>query len=84
MRVWLCASGWKPSIVELLSDRSGQLSAKLWDGMDSFSAFAVDDVVKIRGRIGEYQGRLEITIDKVRKATQDEIDQRDFLPGDAL
>jgi 3'-5' exoribonuclease len=65
----------------ILSDRSGQLAAKLWDGVEAVSEVAVDDIVKVRGRIGEYQGRLEITIEKMRKAQQDEVDLSDFLPA---
>jgi 3'-5' exoribonuclease len=65
----------------ICSDRSGQLSAKLWDGVEMAGEITVDDIVKVRGRLGEYQGRLEITIDKIRKAKNEEVDLQDFLPA---
>jgi 3'-5' exoribonuclease len=65
----------------ILADRSGQLQANMWDNVsDSLDAFEQDDFVKVKGVIHKYNGRWQITIHKVRKLQESEIDYSDYLP----
>jgi 3'-5' exoribonuclease len=47
------------------------------DGADDFAA---GDVVRLRGQVSRYQDKLQITIDKIRKAESAEYDLGDFVP----
>jgi 3'-5' exoribonuclease len=65
----------------VLADRSGQLQANMWDNVnDALSAFEQDDFVKIKGVIHKYNGRWQMTVHKVRKLGDSEIDHSDYLP----
>jgi len=65
----------------ILSDRSGQLQANMWDNVnDAISAFDQDDFVKAKGVIHKYNGRWQLTIHKMRKLGEAEIDYADYLP----
>jgi len=65
----------------ILADRSGQLQANMWDNVnDTISAFDQDDFVKVKGVIHKYNGRWQLTIHKMRKLGDGEIDYADYLP----
>ena len=62
-------------------DRSGQIEAKMWDNVeDAIDAFDQDDFIKIKGLINKYKDRFQITIHKLRKLGDAEIDFADYLP----
>ncbi len=64
-----------------LADRSGQLQANMWDNVaDTLDAFDQDDFVKVKGVIHKYNGRWQLTIHKLRKLGDSEIDYSDYLP----
>ena len=65
----------------MLADRSGQIQANMWDNVnDAISAFDQDDFVKAKGVIHKYNGRWQLTIHKMRKLGEAEIDYADYLP----
>ena len=65
----------------ILADRSGQLQANMWDNVnDAISSFDQDDFVKVKGVIHKYNGRWQLTIHKMRKLGDSEIDYADYLP----
>jgi len=65
----------------VLADRSGQLQANMWDNVgDSISAFDQDDFIKVKGILHKYNGRWQMTIHKIRKLGDTEIDYADYLP----
>ncbi len=65
----------------LLADRSGQIQANMWDNVnDTISTFDQDDFVKVKGVIHKYSGRWQLTIHKMRKLGDSEIDYADYLP----
>ncbi len=64
-----------------LADRSGQIQANMWDNVaDTLDAFEQDDFVKVKGMIHKYNGRWQLTIHKLRKLADTEIDYCDYLP----
>jgi 3'-5' exoribonuclease len=74
----------EPYLSLRLSDRSGQLEAKMWDGVaDVASSFERDDVIKVQGIVQLYRDRLQMTVQKLRPAQQDEIEIGDYLPQTA-
>jgi 3'-5' exoribonuclease len=65
----------------VLADRSGQLQANMWDNVaDTLDAFEQDDFVKVKGVVHKYNGRWQLTIHKLRKLEDAEIDYSDYLP----
>jgi len=65
----------------VLADRSGQLQANMWDNVnDAISAFEQDDFVKVKGVVHKYNGRWQLTVHKMRKLGESEIDYSDYLP----
>jgi len=64
-----------------LADRSGQLQANMWDNVaDAIDAFEQDDFVKVKGVIHKYNGRWQLTLHKVRRLGEQEIDYTDYIP----
>ncbi len=70
-----------PYLALTLCDRTGQIDAKMWDNVaDVISEFDQDDFVKIRGLINKYNGRFQVTIYKLRRMGESEVDFADYLP----
>ncbi len=69
-----------PYFALTLADSSGQIECRMWDPGDA-GEFAQGDVVKIQGQVSRYQGRLQITVDKLRKAAAREYAAADFVPA---
>ncbi len=64
-----------------LADRSGQLQANMWDNVtEAIDAFEQDDFVKVKGAVHKYNGRWQLTLHKVRKLGESEIDYSDYIP----
>jgi 3'-5' exoribonuclease len=71
----------EPYLALTLSDRTGQIEAKMWDNVaDAISTFDQDDFVKVRGLINKYNSRFQLTIYKIRPAGESEVDFEDYLP----
>lgn len=70
-----------PYLALTLGDRTGQIEAKMWDNVDeALDAFEQDDFLKIKGLINKYKNRFQLTIHKLRKLGDSEIDFSDYLP----
>lgn len=64
-----------------LGDRTGSISAKMWDNFEVIAkTFERDDVIRIRGRVKLYNGSKELTLDQIIPAAEREYDLGDFLP----
>jgi len=71
----------EPYIAVTLGDRTGQIEAKMWDNVDEvLDAFDQDDFIKVKGLINKYKNRFQLTIHKLRKLGESEIDFADYLP----
>ena len=71
----------EPYLALTLGDRSGQLEAKMWDNVDGvLEAFEQDDFLKVKGLINRYKQRFQLTIHKLRKLGESEIEFSDYLP----
>jgi 3'-5' exoribonuclease len=66
----------------LLADRTGELDAKMWDNCaDVLDAFDRDDFVKVKGLIQVFHNRPQLTIHKMRRMDDSEIDFVDYFPS---
>lgn len=71
----------EPYLALTLGDRSGQVEAKMWDNVEEvLEAFEQDDFLKVKGLINKYKQRFQLTIHKLRKLGDSEIDFADYLP----
>jgi 3'-5' exoribonuclease len=71
----------EPYLALILADRSGQLEGKMWDNVEEFLAvFEQDDFLKVKGLINKYKNRFQMTIHKLRRMEEAEIDFTDYLP----
>jgi len=65
----------------ILADRSGQLQANMWDNVaDALDTFEQDDFVKVKGVVHKYNGRWQLTVHKVRRLEEQEIEYSDYIP----
>ena len=68
-----------------LGDRTGQLECRMWDNFaDSAGEFEQGSIVKIRGEVSRYNGRFQLSLDKIRRAADEEIELADYLPRTAF
>jgi 3'-5' exoribonuclease len=63
-----------------LADRTGQIEARMWEIADA-GEFVQGDVVKIRGQVCRYNEKLQISVDRLRKAAEGEYSLADFVPS---
>jgi len=71
----------EPYLALTLGDRSGQIEAKMWDNVEEvLEAFEQDDFLKVKGLINKYKQRFQLTIHKLRKLGESEIEFDDYLP----
>ena len=71
----------KPFLAAALSDRSGMIEAKCWDYAGPIGAGDDGKVIKIRGTVSEFRGALQLTIDRLRLAQdEDRYDRSRLVP----
>ena len=64
-----------------LADRTGQIEAKVWDNVHEFlNAFEQDDFVKVKGLVNKFNNKFQLTVHKLRKLEESEVDFSDYLP----
>ncbi len=70
----------EPYLSLQLSDRTGDLDAKMWDNVaEAMDTFDKDDFVKVRGLFQLYNGRPQFTIHKIRPVPDAEVEFVDFF-----
>ncbi len=62
-----------------LGDRTGNIEARVWDADDA-GDFEPGDVVKVRGQVCRYNEKLQVNVDKIRRAAANEYELGDFVP----
>jgi 3'-5' exoribonuclease len=66
----------------LLGDRTGELDAKMWDNVSEvIDGFDRDDFVKVKGMIQVFHNRPQLTIHKLRRMDEGEIEFGDYFPS---
>ena len=72
----------EPYLALTFGDRSGQIEAKMWDNVEeAMGTFEQDDFVKVKGLLNRYNQRFQLTIHKLRKMEDSEVDFGDYLPN---
>ncbi len=74
------ASG-EPFLSLTLSDKSGQIEAKMWEGVEDVAeTFERDDFVKVKANIQLFRDRPQMVINKLRRAEDAEVEIADYIP----
>lgn len=68
-----------PYFALTLADRTGQIESRMWDTGEA-GEFSAGDIVKLRGQVCRYQEKLQINVDRIRRANEGEFDLGDFVP----
>lgn len=65
----------------ILADRTGRLEAKMWDGISEIvETFEQDDFVKAQGLVSMYRDRPQMTIHRLRRIDESEVDISQYFP----
>ncbi len=65
-----------------LADRTGSFDARMWEEFaDVLQTCSAGCYVKAQGRIERYNGRFQITLQKLRNAASTEVEPADFQPA---
>lgn len=76
------AKNGNPYLSLTLGDKSGSLDAKMWDNVAEVEpTFDRDDFVKVRGLVRLFNNRQQLTIHKLRRCRDSEINLGDYLPN---
>jgi 3'-5' exoribonuclease len=63
-----------------LGDATGRVEARMWDKFDQMAAgFERDDFVKVQARVENYRNKIQLAIEKIRRAEENEVDPADFF-----
>ncbi len=67
----------------IVADDSGEMGSKLWDCKNGEEEIYIQhSLVKIRGKVDEWQGRLQLKVEKIRLALpEDNVKLADFVPS---
>jgi len=64
-----------------LTDKSGSMEGRMWDDIaEAVASCSEGCYVKAQGQISKYQGKFQITLQKLRAAADSEVDPVDYLP----
>ncbi|WP_128913602.1 3'-5' exoribonuclease YhaM family protein [Granulicella sibirica] len=64
-----------------LADKTGTMEARMWEEFaDAITACSEGCYVKVQGQISKYNGKFQITLNKMRHAAESEIESADFVP----
>lgn len=70
----------KPFLRLTLADRTGRIGAVMWEKADEYAAlFSAGDIIKITGRVSEWNSRLQLEIDSLRRCEDGEADPSHFI-----
>ncbi|MDO4343615.1 MAG: HD domain-containing protein [Eubacteriales bacterium] len=65
----------------ILQDKTGTIDAKIWDpNSNGIGEFEVLDYVDVVGDVSNFQGTLQLSIKRARRAAEGEYDPQDYLP----
>jgi 3'-5' exoribonuclease len=65
-----------------IADETGEINGKIWDVAEPESCPTAGSIIKLQGLVNEYQGKLQLRIDKFRDATSaDPIDPAALVPA---
>jgi 3'-5' exoribonuclease len=75
------AKGGKHYLHADLGDKTGQITARLWNATDAmFQALGGAHFVRVTGRVEVYQDSLQLNLNTIRPVSDKDVNVEDFLP----
>lgn len=72
----------EPYLSLTLTDRTGDLDAKMWDNVpEVMDTFERDCFLKVKGMVQLFQNKPQLTVYRLQRLAETEIDISDFLPA---
>jgi 3'-5' exoribonuclease len=72
----------EPFLSLQLGDRTGEVEAKMWDNVaEVMNTFERDDFVRVKGLLQVYNNRPQLTIHKMQRVGDCDVDLADFFPA---
>jgi len=72
----------EPYLSLVFQDRSGDIDAKMWDNVaEVVETFDREDFVRVKGLVQVYQNKPQLTVHKLIRVEEREIDFADFFPA---
>lgn len=72
----------EPYLSLVLSDKTGDLDAKMWDNVEEFEPlFDKDQFIRAKGLLQIYRNRPQLTLHKLRRLEDSEVNFMDFFPS---
>jgi 3'-5' exoribonuclease len=73
-----------PYLSLTLADKTGDIDAKMWDNVaDVMDTFERDDFIRIKAILQVFQNRPQLTLHKLQRVDDREIDFADYFPASA-
>ncbi len=70
----------KDYLTLIIGDKSGDMDARVWDNAKDIDAMIVtNNIVQVRGRINNYKGKLQVSIDEIRWIDRTSVDLADYM-----
>lgn len=70
-----------PYLSLTLTDKTGNIDAKVWDNVESLSdSFKEGDYVRIKARATTYNGKIQLRVSDIKSTPDKNIDPSDYLP----
>jgi 3'-5' exoribonuclease len=67
-----------------LADRTGEIEARVWDGVEALAdLFVRDDFIRIKAQATSYQDRVQLNIKSIKKESEANVSLEDFLLSSA-
>src|SRR3972149_6798244 len=64
-----------------LSDKTGEVEAKIWENVEECAPlFERDDFIKVKGAVQVFRKKPQLTIHKLRRMEEKEVDLADYFP----
>lgn len=78
-------SNGRPYLSLVLTDRSGDVDARVWDKAEQLgSRFDEDGFVRVDGRTVRYQGRIQLHVSSVEPVEAETLSADDFMPRTSM
>ncbi|MCR5587368.1 MAG: HD domain-containing protein [Lachnospiraceae bacterium] len=63
-----------------LQDKTGVINGKIWELSNAIETFEEGDFVHVEGMVTSYQEKLQVNINRVRRADEGEYDEKEYFP----
>jgi 3'-5' exoribonuclease len=70
----------KPYLSVFLCDNSGSIDGRIWDNVETLNqSFQSGDMIEVKGQVQVFQGRKQVVIHRLEKATPEQFKVTDFV-----